>query len=102
MGFGREHEVGYLDPSITKSLLSGESNVLRRFIVFVTNTVTIIKLRMMVWARHVARVRQMCAKVRVRNMIKPLVLLVQTVKIEGSCEYIQCEKYKYREHYHNV
>lgn len=78
-----------MDPSVTKSLLSEESNVLRIFIVFLPNTVTVIKLRIMVWARHAARIRQMCAKVWVRNMMKPLVQLVQTVKIEGNCEYIQ-------------
>lgn len=60
-------------PSVTKSLLSGESNVLRRFIVFVPNIVTIIKLRMMVWARHAACMRQIRAKVWVRNIMKPLV-----------------------------
>jgi hypothetical protein len=62
-----------LDSSVTKSLLSGEINVLRRFIVFVPNTVTIIILRMMVWARHAARIRQICAKVWVRNIMKPFV-----------------------------
>jgi len=46
----------------------------------------------MVWARHAVRIRQMRAKFWVRNMMKPLVQLVQNEKIEGACEYIQCKK----------
>jgi len=42
----------------------------------------------------------MRAKVRVRNVMKPLVQLAQKKKMEGNCEYIPCKKYKYREHYH--